>query len=86
MKPPVLPVLSKRILYFGKSRELVCDGQCDQVWGKSWQGPKNPPAPEDPGTSEGFDSKPVLAAERLNRWCARECERSEIVDLEELNA
>lgn len=33
-------------------------------------------APIDPGTYEGSDSKPQSPQERLNRWCARECERS----------
>lgn len=34
------------------------------------------PAPEDPGTYEGSDGKPVGDEDRLNRWCFRECERS----------
>ena len=36
-------------------------------------------APEDPGTYEGGQAKPCTESERLNKWCARECERSEIV-------
>jgi len=40
-------------------------------------------APEDPGTYEGGHAKPRasfwMTASRLNKWCARECERSEIV-------
>jgi hypothetical protein len=36
-------------------------------------------APEDTGWSEGPDGKPWFP-ERHNRWCARECERSSIID------
>ncbi len=32
-------------------------------------------APADPGTYEGGDAKPRTPAERLNKWCVRECER-----------
>lgn len=35
-------------------------------------------APKDPGTYEGGDAKPTKRDQRLNRWCARECERCEI--------
>jgi hypothetical protein len=37
-------------------------------------------APESPGTWEGTDGKPDAddpSAEKLNRWCARQCERSD---------
>lgn len=37
-------------------------------------------APIDPGTYEGDEGKPISLSERLNKWCARECERSEVVD------
>lgn len=40
------------------------------------------PAPVDPGTYEGTDGKPVDLECRLNRWCARECERSARVPIE----
>lgn len=33
-------------------------------------------APENPGSYEGGVGKPKEAADRLNRWCFRECERS----------
>lgn len=36
-------------------------------------------APADPGTYEGGDAKPTYLGERLNKWCVRECERSQIV-------
>ena len=34
-------------------------------------------APEDPGTYEGDQPKPRRPEDRLNKWCFRECERSE---------
>lgn len=40
-------------------------------------------APEDPGTYEGSHGKPNMFlddAEKMNKWCARECERSTIVE------
>lgn len=36
-------------------------------------------APADPGTYEGRDGKPGSPAD-MNKWCARECERSAIVE------
>jgi len=36
-------------------------------------------APIDPGTYEGRDGKPRDLRDRLNKWCARECERSVII-------
>lgn len=33
-------------------------------------------APVDPGTSEGDHLKPQQPEDRMNKWCARECERS----------
>jgi hypothetical protein len=39
-----------------------------------------PDAPINPGTSEGGHFKPQHPDDRLNKWCARECERSEIID------
>jgi len=37
-------------------------------------------SPADPGTYEGDQAKPQTPAERHNKWCARECERSETVN------
>jgi hypothetical protein len=36
-------------------------------------------APEDPGTYEGDHAKPIAGEPKLNKWCCRECERSEMV-------
>jgi hypothetical protein len=40
-------------------------------------------APDDPGTYEGRDAKPRDHSDpaRQNRWCARECERSVLVEV-----
>jgi len=38
-------------------------------------------APEDPGTYEGECAKPCCDEDKLNKWCGRECERSDIIDL-----
>lgn len=37
-------------------------------------------APIDPGTYEGDEGKPFDESDMLNKWCARECERSDIAD------
>lgn len=39
-----------------------------------------PDAPADNGWYEGGEGKPTCDSERLNKWCARNCERSIIVD------
>jgi hypothetical protein len=40
-------------------------------------------APQNPGTYEGDHAKPIITDEKLNKWCARECERSSIFKLDE---
>ncbi len=37
-------------------------------------------APANPGTYEGGDAKPTSEMYLLNKWCARECERSAILE------
>ncbi len=37
-------------------------------------------APVNPGTYEGNDCKPKSTKDRLNKWCARECERSKLIE------
>ena len=37
-------------------------------------------SPADPGTAEGGHRKPRTPRERLNKWCCRECERSQMVE------
>lgn len=68
--------MQTRILYFGKSVMLTCDADCEHAWGRSWQGDKGPVAPVNPGTYEGDHAKPTDKTH--NKWCARECERSNI--------
>lgn len=84
---------SKDIRFFGRDRRVECDGKCDKAWGINTrpreQLSDNPDdyawladselgiAPEDPGTYEGMDAKPIGASsgDDMNRWCVRECER-----------
>lgn len=43
-------------------------------------------APEEPGTWEGGDGKPDPTdqnPEKMNKWCARECERSDMYEIGE---
>lgn len=68
----------KTIMWFGRSAKLFCDGLCGQAWGINWTGEKGETAPDDPGTYEGGHGKD---AGSLNKWCARECERSNISEL-----
>jgi hypothetical protein len=85
---------TKQIVFFGKPVTMVCDGNCRKAWGTSQRpkvefDPDEPDdvawladsecgeAPEDPGTYEGGHGKPEGPHE-MNKWCARECERSEL--------
>lgn len=87
---------SKPIRFFGRPVVLACDGRCDKAWGISVRprehfDPDEPDdyafladdelgkAPDAPGTFEGGDSKPA-GPHAMNRWCARECERSTLTD------
>lgn len=74
---------------------LVCDGRCTKAWGINARprvqvsdleddilylaDAELGVAPDDPGTYEGGCAKPCTPSSRLNKWCARECERSRIV-------
>lgn len=84
-------MIAKSILYMGKPVIVACDADCVHAWGihsrPRVQLSDNPDdyefladyeledAPIDPGTYEGNDAKPRTPAQRLNRWCVRECER-----------
>lgn len=86
-------MISKQIIYFGQTVILICDGKCHKAWGLNERPEHNEDtdeseyyldneldeSPSDPGTYEGGVSKPTEKTERLNKWCARECERSVIV-------
>jgi hypothetical protein len=86
----------KQILWFGSHVTLACDGQCNKAWGISCRPKvefdTNEPddyafladgelddAPAQPGTWEGGHGKPEGPHE-MNKWCARECERSNIYE------
>lgn len=42
-------------------------------------------APIDPGSYEGGHAKPTEKGRKLNKWCARECERAILLDLGEIS-
>lgn len=89
-------MIARSIVFFGHPCLLVCDAKCNKAWGINqrptnqlseeeddyeWLADDElPEAPEYPGTFEGGEGKPVDKSQRLNRWCARECERHIIVD------
>lgn len=70
--------METEIKFFGKSVILSCDGECSSAWGINFNGEKNGTAPVDPGTYEGGHAKPTDG--KHNKWCARECERSNMTD------
>ena len=84
---------TKTIQWMGRAMVLACDGYCGKAWGIS-QRPKvelsaDPDdvayladdeageAPTFPGTYEGGCIKP-RSPDGMNKWCARECERSDM--------
>ena len=89
-------MIAKSGTYFGHPIILICDAKCHKAWGINnrpevqlsddeddyayLSDSELGDAPADPGTYEGEDGKPTSPAERLNKWCARECERSRMVD------
>lgn len=70
--------LETKIKFFGQDVTLFCDAKCEEAWGINWHGEKVAPAPADPGTYEGGHAKPTDKVH--NKWCARECERSNMRD------
>lgn len=89
-------MIPKNIVYSGKRCVLACDGKCHKAWGANnrpriaFDDEDNYAylpdddvleAPIDPGTYEGTDGKPRTPEPRLNKWCARECERSVITEV-----
>lgn len=90
--------LVRQVIFFGKPVSLFCDGKCHKAWGINNRPRKQlskdvddyeyladselKDAPINPGIYEGGEAKPTKAAERLNKWCARECERSVLVSQE----
>lgn len=88
-------MISANIDFFGEC-VLACDARCDKAWGVnnrpgaqlsedpddyiSYSDGETGDAPANPGTYEGSHGKPQRPDQRLNKWCARECERSVIVE------
>lgn len=78
-------LISKKIA-FGQEVLIACDGRCEKAWGKQLRPTTLSGnreylsdneiglAPENPGTSEGECFKPT--DKQHNKWCFRECERS----------
>jgi hypothetical protein len=86
---------TKDVMMFGQPATMACDGLCTKAWGIMSR-PKERfstddddtalladgelgNAPADPGTYEGGHAKPD-GPHQMNKWCARECERSVMVD------
>ena len=86
---------SKQITFMGRPMVMACDGKCEKAWGVNnrprvtfGEDPDNfawlsdaetDKAPDDPGTYEGGCAKPKNP-DGMNKWCARECERSDIAE------
>lgn len=84
---------TKMIKWLGQDMVLACDGKCNKAWGYQLR-PKEQlgqdeddiaylsdselgEAPKRPGTYEGGHTKPP-GPDQMNKWCARQCERSEM--------
>ena len=88
-------MIVKRIIYFDHPTVLICDGRCSKAWGinerpkimlsndeddyEFLSDDELGEAPREVDTWEGGDTKPQRREERMNKWCARACERSTIV-------
>jgi hypothetical protein len=88
-------MIKKDIIFVGRKLVLACDAQCHKAWGVNERPSVQLSddendyafladhelgfAPADPGSTEGGYPKPRSPDERLNKWCARECERSKMV-------
>lgn len=92
-------MIAKTIFFFNAPVLLACDANCTKAWGINnrprvefgdeddvayYADHELGDAPADPGTYEGPHGKPTAPEQRLNKWCARECERSVLIDLGKL--
>lgn len=93
--------MEKQILYSGKTVTVGCDEKCDKAWGLNGRPKMQLSdeeddyaflsddelgvAPENPGTSEGGECKPVNQTEIPNKWCVRQCERCVFAENGKLN-
>lgn len=85
-------MILKIVKYCNEDITIACDGKCSKAWGANnrpkamlsdddddyefLSDDELGEAPADPGTYEGGHAKPRTKEDRLNKWCARECERS----------
>lgn len=83
--------MEKIIQYVGQYAKVACDEKCNKAWGMNERptvqlsddeddyaylsDDELGEAPEDPGTYEGGEGKPVDKQGIPNKWCVRECER-----------
>jgi len=83
--------MQKIIQYLGQPCKVACDEKCTKAWGinrRPFELVSESPwdivwlsdnelgdAPDDPGTYEGWQAKPVYPSQIPNKWCVRECER-----------
>jgi hypothetical protein len=63
-------MIKKNIIWFGKPYILQCDDKCELSKGIN----------KGKILSEGGHLKPYKDSMKLNKWCARECERSELIE------
>lgn len=91
-------VIVSKIKAFDEELFLVCDGKCNKAWGINARpsvqlsddeddtaylaDSELGEAPADPGTYEGGHAKPRTP--KHNKWCYRECERSDTSPINEL--
>ncbi len=81
------------VLFCGQPVVITCDGRCDKAWGINLRPRRSDEedaeflsddelgeAPRETGHWEGGEGKPLAPVRRHNKWCARECERSEMKD------
>lgn len=92
-------MLKKEINAYGFKCLLACDGKCEKAYGwnnrpyiklsddeddKQWLSDNEVDnAPMNTGVYEDGHGKPQNDEEKLNKWCFRECERSETFKLSE---
>jgi hypothetical protein len=92
-------LLTTEIQWFGRRCLAICDRNCDKAYGLNGDRPQISlsedaddvawladnevgPSPES-GTWEGGHGKPDHP-DRHNKWCVRECERSEVIEVGQL--
>lgn len=79
------------IMFSGQKAHVNCDRKCSKAWGISNRPKiqfsddeddtafladyELEEAPEDPGTYEGGQAKPISPNDFPTKWCVRECER-----------